>query len=58
MRKGYLLTGDGLSLVMMQFTVNKAINWKLKYFKAFNQIDEEKEILCSNFISWYYFWIV
>ena len=36
MRKEYLLTRDGFSLLVMGFTGEKALAWKLKYIRAFN----------------------
>lgn len=38
--KEYLLTRDGFSLLVMGFTGSKALNWKLKYIKAFNEMEE------------------
>ncbi|WP_459611773.1 Rha family transcriptional regulator [Clostridium botulinum] len=38
--KEYLLTRDGFSLLVMGFTGAKALQWKLKYIKAFNKIEE------------------
>jgi len=39
MRKEYLLTRDGFSLLVMGFTGQKALNWKLKYIEAFNKME-------------------
>ena len=39
--KEYLLTRDGFSLLVMGFTGAKALEWKLKYIEAFNQMEEE-----------------
>lgn len=36
----YLLTRDGFSLLVMGFTGQKALQWKLKYIEAFNQMEE------------------
>ena len=35
----YLLTRDGFSLLAMGFTGNKAVEWKVKYIQAFNQME-------------------
>jgi len=37
----YLLTKDGFSLLVMGFTGQKALEWKLKYIKAFNLMERE-----------------
>ena len=37
----YLMTRDGFSLLVMGFTGNKALEWKLKYIEAFNQMEAE-----------------
>ena len=39
--KECLMTRDGFSLVVMGFTGNSAIEWKLKYINAFNQMEEK-----------------
>lgn len=39
LRKEYLLTRDGFSLVVMGFTGTKALEWKLKYIEAFNKLE-------------------
>lgn len=41
MRKEYLLTRDGFSLLVMGFTGKKALDWKLKYIKAFNAMEKK-----------------
>ncbi|MGO5072395.1 Rha family transcriptional regulator [Clostridium sporogenes] len=38
-QKEYLLTRDGFSLLVMGFTGTKALQWKLKYIEAFNQME-------------------
>ena len=38
--KEYLLTRDGFSLLVMGFNGEKALNWKLQYINAFNQMEE------------------
>lgn len=40
MRKEYLLTRDGFSLLVMGFTGTKALEWKLKYIDAFNKMEK------------------
>jgi Rha family phage regulatory protein len=37
--KEYLLTRDGFSLLVMGFTGQKALEWKLKYIDAFNKME-------------------
>lgn len=37
----YLLTRDGFSLLVMGFTGQKALEWKLKYIQAFNKMEQE-----------------
>ena len=37
--KEYLLTRDGFSLLVMGFTGQKALEWKLKYIEAFNKME-------------------
>lgn len=39
--KEYLMTRDGFSLLVMGFTGDKALNWKLKYIEAFNKMEQE-----------------
>ncbi len=39
--KEYLLTRDGYSLIVMGFTGEKALKWKLDYIKAFNAMESE-----------------
>lgn len=36
----YLMNRDGFSLLVMGFTGNKALEWKLKYIEAFNKMEE------------------
>jgi len=36
----YLITRDGFSLLVMGFTGNKALEWKLKYIEAFNKMEK------------------
>jgi len=37
--KEYLLTRDGFSLLVMGFTGKRALEWKLKYIEAFNNME-------------------
>lgn len=37
----YELTRDGFSLLVMGFTGAKALEWKLKYIEAFNEMERE-----------------
>ena len=37
----YLMNRDGFSLLAMGFTGKKALQWKIKYIEAFNQMEEE-----------------
>ena len=37
----YELTRDGFSLLVMGFTSSKALEWKLKYIEAFNEMERE-----------------
>lgn len=38
--KEYLLTRDGLSLLVMGYTGTKALEWKIKYIDAFNELEK------------------
>lgn len=40
-QKIYLMNRDGFSLLCMGFTGKKALEWKLKYIDAFNQMEEK-----------------
>lgn len=37
----YLMNRDGFSLLVMGFTGKKALEWKIKYIQAFNEMEEE-----------------
>jgi Rha family phage regulatory protein len=37
----FLMDRDGFSLLVMGFTGNKALAWKLKYIEAFNRMEAE-----------------
>lgn len=39
--KMYYMNRDGLSLLVMGFTGKKALEWKLKYIEAFNQMEKQ-----------------
>lgn len=39
--KEYLLTRDGLSLLVMGYTGGKALDWKVKYINAFNELEKK-----------------
>lgn len=38
--KSYEMTRDGFSLLVMGFTGSKALEWKLKYIQAFNEMEK------------------
>lgn len=40
--KAYLLTRDGFTLLTMGFTGAKALEWKLKYIEAFNEMEQKR----------------
>lgn len=49
-RKEYLVTRDGFSLLVMGFTGEKALKWKLKYIEAFNKMEKTiQKVLPSNY---------
>lgn len=48
----YLLTRDGFSLLVMGFTGNKALEWKLKYIHAFNEMERELKRLYNERKQW------
>ena len=37
----YLMNRDGFSLLAMGFTGKEAVQWKLKYIEAFNQMEKQ-----------------
>ena len=45
----YLMTRDGFSLLAMGFTGKEAVEWKLKYIEAFNQMEEK--LKSENYLS-------
>ena len=50
--KEYLLTRDGFSLLVMGFTGEKALEWKLRYIKAFNGMEAELKRLYEERKKW------
>lgn len=44
MRPEYLITRDGFTLLVMGFTGDKAMQWKIKYIEAFNAMERELTI--------------
>ena len=46
--KEYLMTRDGFSLLVMGFTGEKVLRWKLDYIKAFNEMEKELKRLYSE----------
>lgn len=51
MRKEYLMTRDGFTLLAMGFTGSKALEWKLKYIEAFNKMEEQiknNQLIANN----------
>lgn len=41
MQKAYYMNRDGFSLLVMGFTGKEAIEWKLKYIEAFNEMEKK-----------------
>lgn len=50
--KEYLLTRDGFSLLVMGFTGDKALAWKLKYIQAFNAMERMLKRLYEEKKQW------
>ncbi|MCI1960237.1 MAG: Rha family transcriptional regulator [Clostridia bacterium] len=48
----YLLTRDGFSLLVMGFTGQKALEWKLKYIEAFNMMEKELKRVYEERKQW------
>lgn len=42
--KVYLMNRDGFTLLAMSFTGKKALEWKLKYITAFNEMEEKLKL--------------
>lgn len=51
-QKEYLMTRDGFSLLVMGFTGEKVLKWKLDYIKAFNTMEAELKRLYSERQKW------
>lgn len=51
-QKEYLMTRDGFSLLVMGFTGEKVLRWKLDYIKAFNEMEKELRRLYSERQKW------
>lgn len=49
LNKAYLINRDGFSLLVMGFTGKKALEWKLKYIHAFNEM--EKQLANKNTLA-------
>lgn len=52
MYKEYLLTRDGFSLLVMGFTGEKALQWKLNYIQAFNEMESELKRIYAERHQW------
>ena len=50
--KEYLMTRDGFSLLVMGFTGEKVLRWKLDYIKAFNEMETELKRLYAERQKW------
>ena len=48
----YEMDRDGFSLLVMGFTGEKALQWKIKYIEAFNQIESELKRLYTERQQW------
>ena len=48
-QKVYLMDRDGFSLLVMGFTGSKALEWKLKYIEAFNQMEQAMLIKAPSY---------
>ena len=48
----YEMTRDGFSLLVMGFTGSKALEWKLKYITAFNEMEQELRRLYTERRKW------
>lgn len=44
----FLMTRDGFTLLAMGFTGTKALEWKLKYIEAFNQMENQINLMASD----------
>ena len=50
--KEYLVTRDGFSLLVMGFTGEKALKWKIKYIEAFNAMESELKRIYTERQQW------
>ena len=48
----YEMTRDGFSLLVMGFTGSKALEWKLKYITAFNEMEQELRRIYAERRKW------
>jgi len=48
----YEMDRDGFSLLVMGFTGEKALQWKIKYIEAFNQMESELKRLYTERQQW------
>ena len=51
-QKEYLMTRDGFSLLVMGFTGDKVLRWKLDYIRAFNEMEKELKRLYAERQKW------
>lgn len=54
-QKVYLMNRDGFSLLVMGFTGKEALQWKLKYIEAFNEMEEKLKQLPQQQLQVRYF---
>ncbi|RMC24459.1 MULTISPECIES: phage regulatory protein/antirepressor Ant [unclassified Lactobacillus] len=52
-RRAYFMTRDGFTLLAMGFTGKKALNFKLKYINAFNQMENEIKAIKAGHLDSY-----
>ena len=50
--KGYLMDRNGFSLLVMGFTGEKALDWKIKYIKAFNEMENTLKRIFEERKQW------
>lgn len=50
--KEYLMNRDGFSLLVMGFTGEKALKWKIKYINAFNEMEKTLKRIYSERQQW------
>lgn len=48
----FIMNRDGFSLLVMGFTGNKALEWKIKYIQAFNEMEKELKRLHKERQQW------